>query len=63
MAIVSFNIEVVAEIPVTINEADRQDGQTYVDLIGDAVQAFRENNDMNALDFQYKVIGDVIGSE
>ncbi|MEI8223267.1 MAG: hypothetical protein WCG43_06270 [Actinomycetes bacterium] len=63
MAIVSFNIEVVAEIPVTINEADRQDGQTYVDLIGDAVQAFMENNDMNALDFQYKVIGDVIGSE
>ena len=63
MAIVSFSIEVVAEIPVTINEADRQDGQTYVDLIGDAVQAFMENNDMNALDFQYKVIGDVIGSE
>ena len=63
MAIVSFTIEVVAEIPVTINEADRQDGQSYIDLIGDAVQAFMENNDMNALDFQYKVVGDVIGSD
>ncbi|MEI6039484.1 MAG: hypothetical protein WCQ52_07350 [Actinomycetes bacterium] len=63
MAIVSFTIEVVAEIPVTINEADRQDGQSYIDLIGDAVQAFMENNDMNALDYQYKVVGDVIGSD
>jgi len=63
MAIVSFTIEVVAEIPVTINEAARQDGQSYIDLIGDAVQAFMENNDMNALDYQYKVVGDVIGSD
>ena len=63
MAIVSFNIEITADIPITINEADRQDGQSYIDLIGDAVQAFMENNDMNALDFQYKVVGDVIGSD
>jgi hypothetical protein len=62
MAIVSFNIEVTAEFPITINEADLADG-TYLDLIGDAVQAFMENNDMNALDFQYKVLGDVIGSD
>ena len=63
MAIVSFNIEVTAEFPITINEADMQDDQTYLDLIGDAVQAFMENNDMNALDYQYKVLGDVIGSD
>jgi hypothetical protein len=63
MAIVSFNIEVTTEFPITINEADRQEGQSYVDLIGDAVQAFMENNDMNALDYQYKVLGDVIGSD
>ena len=63
MAIVSFNIEVTADFPITINEADIQDGQTYLDLIGDAVQAFMENNDMNALDYQYKVLGDVIGSD
>jgi hypothetical protein len=62
MAIVSFNIEVTAEFPITINEADLADG-TYLDLIGDAVQAFMENNDMNALDYQYKVLGDVIGSD
>ena len=62
MAIVSFNIEVTAEFPVTINEADIADG-SYLDLIGDAVQAFMENNDMNALDYQYKVLGDVIGSD
>ncbi len=63
MAIVSFNIEVTADFPITINEADMKDGQTYLDLIGDAVQAFMENNDMNALDYQYKVLGDVIGSD
>jgi hypothetical protein len=62
MAIVSFNIEVTAEFPITINEADLADG-TYLDLIGDAVQTFMENNDMNALDYQYKVLGDVIGSD
>ena len=62
MAIVSFNIEVTAEFPITINEADIADG-SYLDLIGDAVQAFMENNDMNALDYQYKVLGDVIGSD
>ena len=51
MAIVSFNVELVAEIPVTINESSREEGQSYVDLITDAVTSFMENNDLNELDF------------
>ena len=63
MAIVSFNIELVADIPITVNESDRQDGQSYLYLIAEAVTAFMENNDLNELDFQVKVVGDVIGAE
>ncbi len=63
MAIVSFNIELVADIPITVNESDRQDGQSYLDLIAEAVTAFMESNDLNELDFQVKVVGDVIGAE
>ena len=63
MAIVSFTVELVADIPVTINEADRQDGQTYLDLITEAATTFMENNDLNQLDFQVKVVGDVIAAE
>jgi hypothetical protein len=63
MAIVSFSVELVAEIPITVNESDRQDGQPYLDLIAEAVTAFMENNDLNQLDFQVKVVGDVIGAE
>ena len=63
MAIVSFNIELVAEIPVTINESSREEGQSYVDLITDAVTSFMENNDLNELDFQVKIVGDVIGAD
>ena len=63
MAIVSFNVELVAEIPVTINESSRQEGQSYVDLITDAVTSFMENNDLNELDFQVKIVGDVIGAD
>ena len=40
MAIVSINIELVAEIPLTINESSRQEGQSYVDLITEAATAF-----------------------
>ena len=63
MAIVSFNIELVAEVPVTINESSREEGQSYVDLITDAVTSFMENNDLNELDFQVKIVGDVIGAD
>jgi hypothetical protein len=63
MAIVSFNVELVAEIPVTINESSREEGQSYVDLITDAVTSFMENNDLNELDFQVKVVGDVIAAD
>ena len=63
MAIVSFNVELVAEIPVTINESSRDEGQSYVDLITDAVTSFMENNDLNELDFQVKIVGDVIGAD
>lgn len=63
MAIVSFNVELVAEIPVTINESLRGEGQSYVDLIADAVTSFMENNDLNALDFQVKILGDIIGAD
>lgn len=63
MAIVSFNVELVAEIPVTINESSREEGQSYVDLITDAVTNFMENNDLNELDFQVKIVGDVIGAD
>ncbi|CAB4868302.1 unannotated protein [freshwater metagenome] len=63
MAIVSFNVELVAEIPVTINESSREEGQSYVDLITDAVTSFMENNDLNELDFQVKIVGDVIGAD
>ena len=63
MAIVSFTIELVAEIPVTINESSREEGQSYLDLVTDAATAFMENNDLNELDFQVKVVGDVIGAD
>jgi hypothetical protein len=63
VAIVSINIELVAEIPLTINESSRQEGQSYVDLITEAATAFMENNDLNQLDFQVKVVGDVIAAE
>lgn len=63
MAVISINIELIAEIPLTINEADRQEGQSYLDLITDAATAFMENNDLNQLDFQVKVVGDVIAAE
>jgi hypothetical protein len=63
MAIVSFNVELVAEIPVTINESSREEGQSYVDLITDAVTSFMENNDLNELDFQVKIVGDVIAAD
>jgi hypothetical protein len=63
MAIVSFNVELVADIPITVNESDRLDGQSYLDLITEAVTAFMESNDLNQLDFQVKVVGDVIGAE
>ena len=63
MAIVSFNVELIAEIPITVNESDRQYCQPYLDLIAEAVTAFMENNDLNQLDFQVKVVGDVIGAE
>jgi hypothetical protein len=53
----------VAEIPLTINESSRQEGQSYVDLITEAATAFMENNDLNQLDFQLKVVGDVIAAE
>jgi len=56
VAIVSINIELVAEIPLTINESSRQEGQSYVDLITEAATAFMENNDLNQLDFQVKVV-------
>jgi hypothetical protein len=63
VTIVSINIELIAEIPLTINESARQEGQTYVDLITEAATAFMENNDLNQLDFQVKVVGDIIGAE
>ena len=63
MAIVSINVELIAEIPLTINESSRQDGQSYIDLITEAATAFMENNDLNQLDFQVKVVGDVIAAE
>ena len=63
MAIVSFNVELVADIPITVNESDRQDGQSYLDLITEAITAFMESNYLNQLDFQVKVVGDVIGAE
>jgi hypothetical protein len=63
VAIVSINIELIAEIPLTINESSRQEGQSYVDLITEAATAFMENNDLNQLDFQVKVVGDVIAAE
>jgi hypothetical protein len=63
VAIVSFTIELVAEIPVTINESSREEGQSYLDLVTDAATAFMENNDLNELDFQVKVVGDVIAAD
>jgi hypothetical protein len=63
VAIVSFTIELVAEIPVTINESSREEGQSYLDLVTDAATAFMESNDLNELDFQVKVVGDVIGAD
>ena len=63
MTVVSINIELVAEIPLTINESSRQEGQSYVDLITEAATAFMENNDLNQLDFQLKVVGDIIAAE
>ena len=63
MAIVSFTIELVAEIPVTINESSREEGQSYLDLVTDAATTFMESNDLNELDFQVKVVGDVIAAD
>ena len=63
VAIVSVTIELVAEIPLTINESSRQESQSYVDLITEAATSFMENNDLNQLDFQVKVVGDVIAAE
>jgi hypothetical protein len=63
MSIVSFTIELVAEIPVTINESDRSDGRSYLDLVTEAATTFMENNDLNELDFQVKIVGDVIAAE
>jgi hypothetical protein len=63
VAIVSFTIELVAEIPVTINESSREEGQSYLDLVTDAATAFMESNDLNELDFQVKVVGDVIAAD
>ena len=47
MAVVSVTIELITEIPLTINESDRAEGQSYVDLINDAATFFMENNDLN----------------
>jgi hypothetical protein len=63
VAIVSFTIELVAEIPVTINESSREEDQSYLDLVTDAATAFMESNDLNELDFQVKVVGDVIAAD
>ena len=63
MALVSITVELITEIPLTINESNRADGQSYLDLITDAATVFMENNDLNQLDFQVKVVGDVIASE
>ncbi len=63
MAVVSITIELIAEIPLTVNEADRQEDQSYIDLVTDAATTFMENNDLNQLDFQIKVVGDVIAAE
>ncbi|MEI6041407.1 MAG: hypothetical protein WCQ78_04125 [Actinomycetes bacterium] len=63
MALVSITVELITEIPLTINDANRADGQSYLDLITDAATLFMENNDLNQLDFQVKVVGDVIASE
>jgi hypothetical protein len=63
VAIVSFTIELVAEIPVTLNESSREEGQSYLDLVTDAATAFMESNDLNELDFQVKVVGDVIAAD
>ena len=63
MALISITVELITEIPLTINEANRADGQSYLDLITDAATVFMENNDLNQLDFQVKVVGDVIASE
>jgi hypothetical protein len=63
VTVVSVTIELITEIPLTINESDRAEGQSYVDLITDAATFFMENNDLNQLDFQVKVVGDVIAAE
>jgi hypothetical protein len=63
VALVSITVELITEIPLTINDANRADGQSYLDLITDAATLFMENNDLNQLDFQVKVVGDVIASE
>jgi len=63
MAVVSINVELITEIPLTINEADLQSGSSYIDLVTDAATTFMENNDLNQLDFQVKVVGDVIAAE
>ncbi len=63
MALVSITVELITEIPLTINEANRADGLSYLDLITDAATVFMENNYLNQLDFQVKVVGDVIASE
>jgi|GEM_PF-416293 len=62
MAVVSITVELITEIPLTVNEADRVDGKSYVDLVADAATAFMENTDLNQLDFQVKIVGDVIAA-
>jgi hypothetical protein len=62
MAVVSVTVELITEIPLTINEAERAEGQSYVDLVADAATAFMENTHLNQLDFQVKIVGDVIAA-
>jgi hypothetical protein len=62
MAVVSVTIELITEIPLTINESEREDDQSYVDLVEDAAAAFMENTDLNQLDFQVKIVGNIIAA-
>jgi hypothetical protein len=48
---------------LTINESSRQEGQSYINLVTQAATTFMENNDLNQLDFQVKVVGDSIAAE
>ena len=62
MAVVSVTIELITESPLTINESEREDDQSYVDLVEDAAAAFMENTDLNQLDFQVKIVGNIIAA-